>query len=67
MDERLSAGQTALLAVGALTIALLALTEQFTGLLVAVPTFVAAGWVFRSEERATVDNGRVEGFRQRHG
>ena len=51
MDDGLSPSRTALLAVCSVTIGLLALAEQFIGLLVAVPAFVAAGWVFRAEGR----------------
>jgi len=60
MDDRLSPSRSALLAVCCATVGLLALTEQFAALLVAVPVFLAAGWVFRWEQWPTVSGSRTE-------
>ncbi len=67
MDDGLPPSRTALLAVCCVVIALLALTEQFVGLLLAVPAFLAAGWVFHWEQRPAATNGRVERGSQVHG
>jgi hypothetical protein len=67
MDDGLPPSRTALLAVCCVAIALLALTEQFFGLLVAVPTFLTAAWVFHWEQRPAATNGRVERGSEVHG
>ena len=66
MDDGLPPSRTALLAVCCVVIALLALTEQFVGLLLAVPTFLVAAWVFHWEQGPAGTNGRVEGGSQSH-
>ena len=65
MDDGLPPSRTALLAVCCVVIALLALTEQFVGLLLAVPAFLAAAWVFHWEQRPEGINGRVDRSRSR--
>jgi hypothetical protein len=67
MDDGLPPSRTALLAVCCVVIALLALTEQFVGLLVAVPTFLTAAWVFHWEQRPGATNRRVDGVSPGHG
>ena len=61
MDDRLSPGRTALLAVCAVLIVALAVAGQFFGLLAAVLAFLAAGWVLRWDEQPTGIAARADG------